>query len=284
MVTFPISEEDDRVLSRMIIEDRTAGVTSFSQPLFFLNAGQPGCGKTELNNLTRKNVNDDILECNADILRDYHPDAPQILAEYELEYPRITWEAANRWNQSLIQYGKDKKFNLLIETTLKDGALVLGTLKNMKNSGYSTRLQLLAVPRRWSWLGIYTRFESSKADITPARYVSDKDHDDRFDALLENLPAVIESPHIDSIAVYARRFVVAAGAEKALELLTDQKVEVLSTFQKVINRKMDSFESKAFLDHGNRVIHLMRGRSAQEAEIELFQKKLNELHVSNLAQ
>jgi predicted ABC-type ATPase len=279
-MNFPISEEDDKAISRMIIEDRASGFSSYNKPLFFLNAGQPGCGKTELNNITKANIEDDILECNADDLRDYHPNVAQILAEYEVDYPTITWEPACRWNELLIQEGVTRQYNILIETTLGKLDLCLGTLERMKNNGYTTHLQLLAIPSRWSWLGINMRYESNKASEGSARMVSDNDHEDRFQKLLVNLPTIINSPNLDKVSVYSRKLTVASGAKSALSLLTDQKKEALSIFNEVIYKEIGVEESQHFLMEGNQVIQFMRTRKASKAEIELFEKKLHELKSS----
>lgn len=128
MEEFSISREDWVALFDIIKADRTGGLFSLEHPLFFLHAGQPGCGKTQLNNLVQAQLADNLLECNADTLRDYHPDVEQILREREVDYPSITWPAANTWNNALIDAGVAQLYNLLIETTLRNEEQALATL------------------------------------------------------------------------------------------------------------------------------------------------------------
>jgi predicted ABC-type ATPase len=188
MDRFAITPEEHARISDIIIATRTAGLTGYSTPLFFLNAGQPGSGKTFLNIRTIDSVDGDVLECNADTLRDNHPHAVEILREREDDYPRLTWDAADRWNQALIAAGVERQYNILIETTLRKAGQALETLEGMKRNGYRTFLQVLAVPSYLSWLSIHHRFESQKAMQGWARAVSETDHDDRVLRLETNLP------------------------------------------------------------------------------------------------
>src|SRR5579863_881462 len=272
MKKFEISEEDMSAISAQIVIIRTVNLTSFREPFFYLNAGQPGSGKTELNNLTRRSHDDDILECNADTLRDYHPDVVEILREHEADYPDITWPPASQWNSDLVRIGQNRGYNILIETTLHNLDLALNTLKDMKSHGYQTHLQVLAVPYRWSWLGIHLRFESMKAITGVGRLVSQKDHDDRFRKLSDNLPKVVESPHLDFASLYARRLHVAANAGTALELMTDNKSEIEPRFRSIVDAKMSDEKRQEYQRETDRVVQLMKARGVEEDRIQDFQR------------
>ncbi len=277
MTEFPISLEDLASLLETILVDRTIGISPALDPQFFLNAGQPGSGKTELNNITKRRLQDNVLECNADTLRNYHPDAIQILRDHELEYPDLTWPAADHWNKALIEAGKARHYHLLIETTLRNAVQAQDTLAAMKLNGYATHLQVLAVPYRWSWLGIHLRFESIKAKSTFARHVSDADLGDRLTQLQANLPVVLASPYLDGAAVYKRKLTANASPEHALELVTDQRNEVLGAFFKILEKPMDDDERNLFTLYCERIVQYLEDREAPVETILAFKNKASRL-------
>lgn len=272
MESFELSQEDLNDIASEIVSDRTAFLTSYKEPHFFLNAGQPGAGKTELNNLTRKNLSDDILECNADSLRDYHPDIERIWKNYESSYPELTMPAANYWNQELIKAGIQKRYNIIIETTLGNLNLVSDTLTRIKAAGYTTHLQVLAVPDRWSWLGIHLRYESIKADRGFARRVSAADYADRFKKLRENLPFVLNLAELDSALLYKRRLTTNRNSDTALELVAEGKGKVLTAFYEILDEPMDAAEMPIFLEQVEKVRQYMLDRSARREEIYAFEE------------
>jgi len=277
MDPFYISPEDEKEISKGIIAERISGLTRSDPAQFFLNAGQPGCGKTELNVLTAESLQDNLLECNADTLRNYHPEADRILGEFEAHYSDITWPYADRWNGQLIAEGIARRFNLLIETTLGNLPKVQETFQEMKKAGYSTHLQLLAIPERWSWMGIHLRFETAKANRGWARFVPDEVHADRFRKLIENLPRVLESPDLDRVTVYTRDLSVGTAAKAALIRMTDDKRQALAAFSARMNKPIDIAENKAYFEVGDQVKELMSKRNAAAAEMMEFEKKVVEL-------
>jgi len=277
MDEYPITPEDWADIFAIIKADRTIGLFPEAPPRFYLHAGQPGCGKTEVNNLVKAQLDGNILECNADNLRDYHPDVDKILREREAEYPNLTWTAANRWNKALIDEGISHRYHLLIETTLHDQELALVTFARMKQHGYTTNLQVLAVPYRWSWLGIHLRYEALKSRKGFARRVSEADHDLRYNQLPGSLRAIIDSPDLDHVVIYRRMLKIGAGAHTAIELVTDQKADALGAFHQVIGQKMDDAESALFQSECARVIEYMTNRSASVEEMQAFSRKAHRL-------
>lgn len=277
MGRFDLSPAEQAAIFDVILADRTNGLVTDPVPRFFLNAGQPGSGKTELNIDTQRRFGDNLLECNADTLRDYHPDAARLLREHELEYPAITWPAASAWNQALRDEAIERRLHLLIETTLRDASEALQTLERMKGVGYTTNLQVLAVPPFWSWLGVHTRFESSKASKGWGRIVPDDLHDQRVDSLRANLPIVLSSPHLDFVSIYQRRLMVPPGATTALELATADRNEALNIFYSIQEGLMNAAEKSEFEKGCDKVLGWMRDRAAPTAIIHSFERRADQI-------
>lgn len=277
MEEYELTPEDSAVLFAIIQADRTDGLLPAPTPAFFLDSGQPGSGKTELNKMVSAQHGGNILECNADNLRNYHPEADRILRERELDYPDLTWPAANHWNNQLIELGIERRYNLLIETTLWRAEITLETLRRMKARGYTTNLQVLAVPYRWSWLGIYLRFESLKARAGHARAVSEEAHDSRFKGLQDVLPVIITSRDLDRVAIYRRMPMVDQQATSALELVTERRPEALDTYFAIVGQAMDAQERSRFKSDCAVVLQYMEDRGATPESVAAFKEKADRL-------
>ena len=277
MDKFPISPEKWAAKFEVIQADRTSGLTSATPPLFFLHAGQPGSGKTVLNDQVADQLAGNLLECNADTLRNEHPDIELILQEPEDDYPDLTWQAANSWNNALIETGVTRRYNLLIETTLRNADQALETLARMKANGYITHLHVLVVPYWLSWVGIHIRFEGYKALKGFARAVSEADHDDRFARLPETLPIVLKSPHLDKAILYQRQLLLPPPKPPTVEIVTETKENIVEAFRDIRNKPMDEQAEALFNHYCTRIVQYMEDRDAGRTHIEAFQGKASRL-------
>jgi predicted ABC-type ATPase len=276
-MSFPISQEQDETQFTQIVEVFAGHLTPAPMPAFHVVIGQPGSGKTELIDLIRSSLEDNILLCNADDLRNYHPEYVKIMRDYESEATDITWPFARDWNNRLIGYGVEKRLNVLIETTGKDRELVLKTLLEKKAAGYITNMHILAIPKRFSWLGIHLRYESMRNSQQFGRIVTDAQHQERFEKLCENVPALVESAHLDHITVYTRSPVMRLDDRCPIVALAATKETSSPAFKEAIAKKMGLEELNAFYGASSRISDLMRRRNVPELDIQAFEEKARKL-------
>jgi hypothetical protein len=88
LYTIPKREFDE--IQQEIIADYTVGKIASDSPVVVILGGQPGARKTELERITRVELGNNVISCNADVFRDYHPQVERIKHRHEAEYPAIT--------------------------------------------------------------------------------------------------------------------------------------------------------------------------------------------------
>lgn len=128
MSDFDYSAEKFELIFRKIVQDRAGHLKEASTPACYLVMGQPGSGKTALIHKISRSMRNNVLICNADDLRNYHPHFEEIVRDHESDLPNLTWAFANDMNRRLIEYGAGRKVNLVIETTGQNRQVVLDTL------------------------------------------------------------------------------------------------------------------------------------------------------------
>ncbi len=242
-------------------------------PAFHLVVGQPGSGKTELIEIVRETVRDNILVCNADELRNFHPQYDVIMRDHEAEATDITWLVASDWNRRLIEYGVNKHLNILIETTGQDLQLMLKTLEEKKTKGYVTHVHILAIPKRFSWLGIHLRYERLRSRNQYGRIVKETEHQERYDKLCQHVPVLVESPHLDHMIVYTRKPLMKLDQRSPIVPLAVTKEIVVSAFRSAIEKKMELDDRTSFYEISSRITELMRQRGAPAMDIQAFEEK-----------
>jgi predicted ABC-type ATPase len=277
MSEFDYSAEKFESIFQKIVKERAGHLKGTPTPAFYLVMGQPGSGKTMLIDEISRSLGNNVLICNADDLRNYHPHFEEIVRDHESDLPKITWPFARDMNRRLIEFGAGRKFNLVVETTGWDRQIVLDTLKEKKEQGYFTYLQVLAIPRAFSWLGIHLRFETMKEDMGFGRMVQAAEHDERYELLRENLPYFVASPHLDHAAVFTRGPLLQQEGRSPLVELASVTAAALPAFFGAIGKKMGLDESRAFFESSSRVVEFMHRRGAPAMDIQLFEEEAQRL-------
>lgn len=277
MTHFPISPEQDEAQFQAIVERFAEHLAASPMPAFHLIVGQPGAGKTELIEMVKETVRDNILVCNADELRNFHPQYDVIMRDHEPEATDITWPAATDWNKRLIEYGVIKGFNILVETTGKDLPLILKTLEEKKAMGYINHAHIMAIPKRFSWLGIHLRYERLKERNQYGRITKESEHDERFDKLCENVAGIVNSEHVDHVVVYTRRPLMKLDQACPVVPLTATTGTAILAFREAVEKKMGLDDRTSFYEVSSRITELMRQRGAPSMDIEAFEEKAQKL-------
>lgn len=86
-------------------------------PKVFLLGGQPGAGKTGLENMINKHS--EYISISGDDFREYHPLFEELNEKYGKDSSKHTQQWAGEMTEKIIKELKDNKYNLIIEGTLE---------------------------------------------------------------------------------------------------------------------------------------------------------------------
>ncbi|MDQ8015083.1 MAG: zeta toxin family protein [Flavobacterium nitrogenifigens] len=262
-------------IAQGIIQQYTNGYSSNPSPTAIITGAQPGAGKTELQKLAEHKLNANIVICNADNFRDFHPSAQEIKSKYPEQYPELTAIYAQKWNDLLSQYRRDNQLNYILETTFSSGQRLNETIFELKIMGYNVDIMLLAVPPKLSLLGTYMRFEESIEKNNLGRKVSKEAHDSRFNAILKTINAISNEKLFDNIYIYSRSIVLKyTNLVEGVTLIAHNPKDIQSVFLEEINNEWQPKLKEYFKNSCHDILKKMEKRSAPQSEIDLFIKEL----------
>lgn len=239
-------------------------------PTVIILGGQPGAGKTELEKIAATELGGNVLACNADIFRDYHPHAKYIRANLEDQLPELTAPAAQRWNNAIRAYCEANRFNYILETTFSSGAMMNDTIKDLKTKGYRVGIKLLALHPKLSLLGTHLRFERGKSEEGTGRTVGKKVHDERFEKIIPTLTAVELAARYDKLELYGRD-------PEGVVLIVSNPPDAVKIYRWEIEKDWPDAIAQNFYDTTISVAAMKIARNAPEQEVLGF---LNEMKFS----
>lgn len=140
------------------IEQLTKNKQAQESPKAYLLGGQPGAGKSGLHQLI-KAEDPNAITIDNDTFKWLHPKYKQLEQKYGKDVVKYVTPFSNQMTESLIDYLSDKKFDLIIEGTLRTVEVPMATVTKLQNRGYEASLYVMAVPRIESYLGTLARYE-----------------------------------------------------------------------------------------------------------------------------
>lgn len=260
----------------IIIEQSSFGCTSDISPTAVITGAQPGAGKTELQKVAEAKFRGNVVICNADNFRDYHPLAHEIKLNFPEHYPDLTADYAQKWNDRLCEYCRENRLNYILETTFPSGNRLSNTIVELKENGYRVDIMLLAVHPRLSLLGTYMRYEDSMEKTGLGRKVSREAHDLRFNSITETIRAILTPSRFDNIYIFSRSIVLEySDLIEGVTLVAHNPKDPLSVYREEIQNPWQEKLKEYFRKSRVEVLRKMHKRASSQREIDLFKKELN---------
>jgi predicted ABC-type ATPase len=202
-----LSEEDHQsILENKIIPRLFSGKKSTDNPVAVIFGGQPGAGKSAavedaIHELYDRGGAVDII---GDDLRGDHPLYDSLLSQDDKTAAFYTDRDTGLWIEKTIAYAKEKKINIVIEGTMRDGNKVAKTMESLRTAGYEIDARVLAVSEMLSHLGILHRYERQKADRGEARMTTPQSHKAAYDGIPLTLERIERDKLADRVTLYRR--------------------------------------------------------------------------------
>ncbi|PGH39548.1 MAG: hypothetical protein CRN43_08330, partial [Candidatus Nephrothrix sp. EaCA] len=209
-------KERDNIYTQEIYQEYFKSPTAASSPSFHLLAGQPGAGKTALQEHIERNLAEPpSVVLNIDDLREYHPHLRKLLASSDLSTviaaPKLVSEDSLYWFRRLLNDALSLPSSIILDTPLGGataGETFSKNIENIHEHGYSLHFNVLAVSKEVSTLGVYLRFLRQIKDKGIGRMVSIKDtHDLYYKNLIPNITYLLSTPqaqYFNSISVFKK--------------------------------------------------------------------------------
>jgi len=263
-------KERDDIYTRKIYRGYFKSSVTDLSPSFHLLAGQPGAGKTAL----RDHIKDEMKESppiviNTDDLREFHPHYNELLQSSILATviatPKLVNADSGYWFKRLLNDALSMRRSIILDTTLGGATDSFSkTIENVRNLGYSLHLNVLAVRKEVSTLGIYLRFLKQIENKGFGRMVSIKDtHDINYKNLAPNITYLLSLPqaqYFNSVSVFKKSVFEQSGV--------------------IVNNSVESIfstPSTGAVENLSLVIETERNRNFTPVERAYYQNKMAEV-------
>ena len=171
-------------------------------PKVFLLGGQPGAGKSGLENAI--NIENEYISISGDDYREYHLKFEELNIRYGKESSKYTQQWAGEITERLIKELGKEKYNLIIEGTLRTSELPLKEAYRFKKNGYEVELNIIVVKPEKSYLGTLLRYEQMITKGKTPRMTPKEHHDLVVNSIGNNLEIIYNSKVFDNIKLFDR--------------------------------------------------------------------------------
>ena len=173
-------------------------------PKVFVLGGQPGAGKSTLTSKIEESMDKNIIAINGDDFRSSHPNYDNLIKTYGDDSVLYTQKFSNTITEKLIEDLGNKKYNLIVEGTLRTSEVPLKTSRLLHDKGFNTNLSIVCVKPEFSYLGTLERYQKMKENGFIARATPKEAHDNVVTNFAENLSKIYLEKEFDNIEVFTR--------------------------------------------------------------------------------
>ena len=263
------TNEELELVFQKILKMYMSSYSSSKNPKVFLLGGQPGAGKSGLENML--NLKDEYISISGDDYREYHPRFREINLEYGKEASKYTQQWAGQITEKLIEKLAKEKYNLIIEGTLRTAQLPLKEANRFKKLGYEVELHVLAVKPEKSYLGTLLRYEEMIKQGKIPRMTPKEHHDLVVKNIGDNLEIIYNSKAFDNIKLFDRENNLLYNYKES------PNVNPKDILNKEFNRVWKKGEIEEFKEKWENLIKIMESRKAPIEEISQLKIEKNQV-------
>lgn len=193
-----------------ILENRIRKLTknkeiSEHSKVAYLLGGQPGAGKTSLQDLIKQKNKNAIIIDN-DSYKRLHPNYTKLESSLGKEVTSAVTPFSNRMTEQIIDRLSNLGYDLIIEGTLRTIEVPINTTQMLKEKNYDVSLYVIATPFDQSYVSTIKRYEESfKNEPTTARFTPKETQLTTVEALPFNIDKLSETNIFQEIAIYNRK-------------------------------------------------------------------------------
>lgn len=263
------TNEELELVFQKILKMYMSSYSSSKNPKVFLLGGQPGAGKSGLENML--NLKDEYISISGDDYREYHPRFKEINLEYGKEASKYTQQWAGQITEKLIEKLAKEKYNLIIEGTLRTAQLPLKEADRFKKLGYEVELHVLAVKPEKSYLGTLLRYEEMIKQGKIPRMTPKEHHDLVVKNIGDNLEIIYNSKAFDNIKLFDRENNLLYNYKE------NSNINPKNILENEFNCKWELEEIKNFREKWENLIIMMENRKLHTEEISKLKNEKNQV-------
>lgn len=253
------TDDELEIKFKEILEYYKSMYSPTENPKVILLGGQPGAGKSGLENMI--NIKKNYVSISGDDYREYHPRFKEINLEHGREASKYTQQWAAEITEKLIRELGKEKYNLIIEGTLRTAELPLKEASAFKKAGYEVELNVVIVKPEKSRLGTLERYEAMLKQNKVPRMTPKEHHDLVVNNIGNNLEIIYNSKAFDNIKLFDRENHLLYNYKE------NPNINPKDILNREFNREWKKEEIEEFKEKWDSLIDTMRNREASREEI-----------------
>jgi len=182
------------------------GTQSVEQPTAIILGGQPGSGKTPMQNHAAREfaASGGMVKIIGDDLRAYLPYYKSLQRADDKSAAFYTDRDSGRLVEKAIAEAAQRRVNVLVEGTMRNPETVVATLRQFRDAGFRTDARALAVSPEMSSLGILQRYAAQKESRGIGRMTTTEAHQNALHGMLDTLDRLQDGRLADKLTIYRR--------------------------------------------------------------------------------
>ena len=169
------TDEEFQKAFQQILKFYKSRYSSQENPKAFLLGGQPGAGKSALENMI--NIENKYVSISGDDYRKFHPLYDKLNKIYGKDASKYTQKWSGEMVEYLLKEARKEKWNVILEGTLRKAELPIREAKDFKENGYSVELYVVVVKPEKSYLATLQRYEEMIVRCRIPRMTPKEHHD-----------------------------------------------------------------------------------------------------------
>jgi hypothetical protein len=189
------------IFERDIAPTLSLGGALALRPAVVFVGAQPGAGKSRAISAVRAD-HPDAVPVIGDDFRAFHPDYRDLMRSDPLSMPAVTAQAAGAWVGMAAAHLRQERRSVILETTMRQHAVVEQTAQAFRGTGYRVEIRALAVPGAVSLLGTVSRFLGAGTDRN--RWTPSAAHDAAYTAMPATVEQLVAGGTVNQVTVITR--------------------------------------------------------------------------------
>ena len=253
------TDEEFQKAFQQILKFYKSRYSSQENPKAFLLGGQPGAGKSALENMI--NIENKYVSVSGDDYRKFHPLYDKLNKIYGKDASKYTQKWSGEMVEYLLKEARKEKWNVILEGTLRKAELPIREAKDFKENGYSVELYVVVVKPEKSYLATLQRYEEMIVRCRIPRMTPKEHHDLVVNSIGDNLETIYNSKLFDDIKLFDRENNLLYSYKETPDISPKDILE------KEFSRKWEKEEIEEYNERWNNLIKTMENRKASAEEI-----------------
>ena len=244
--------------AREDLESEVSSLTPQESPILVILGGQPGSGKSNVIELITKRFKYNIIALNGDEFKSLYPNYKTINNQNPIKTAEIVQPYSNYLVNTIKQELANKKYNMIIEGTMRTVDVPMSTINEFINKGYKVEAYIVVANYYASRTGCLKRVEIDYISKGIGRAVDSKNHDIAYNNIPHTLSELLKSKKLDNMTAVSRGGIVLGQLAKG-----DDVLSVYTSFREQLKPVEYTQINSDLAD----VITMMQNRGANQHEI-----------------